>query len=259
MSALPTAKSADDKTMTVAGHLQELRKRLVISVGALLGFSVLSFVFIQKFVDLMLRLSKDFNFVYLSPAELVTSYLRLAVVLGLVFASPVILWQIWAFVSPGLTRDERRSAVTAVLAGFGFFLLGALFCYLIVLPMTLQFFYGFNASKDIMASISFQNYMSFILSMLVVFGIVFEMPVLGFLLARLGFVKSAWLQKGRKYAILLIFLCAAIITPPDVVSQVMTAIPMIGLYELTIYVTRLAEKNKPSDSADDTNTLTKND
>lgn len=228
--------------MTVAGHLAELRKRLVISVTALLGFSVLAFIFIQKFVDLMLRLSADFSFVYLSPAELVTSYLRLAVVIGLVFASPVILWQIWAFVSPGLTGNERRSALTAVVAGFGFFLIGALFCYVVVLPMTLQFFYGFNASKDITANISFQSYMSFVLSMLVVFGVVFEMPVLGFLLGKLGFVKSKWLVRGRKYAILLIFICAAIITPPDVVSQIMTAIPMMGLYELTIYVVKAAEK-----------------
>lgn len=236
------AKAAGDKTMTVAAHLSELRRRLVISVSALLGFSVLAFVFIQKFVDMMLRLSRDFSFVYLSPAELVTAYLRLSVLLGLVFASPVILWQVWAFVSPGLTGSERRSAMTALVAGFGFFLLGALFCYTIVLPMTLKFFYGFNASKDITAAISFQNYMGFILSMLLVFGAVFEMPVLGFLLARLGFVKAAWLAKGRKYAILVIFILAAIITPPDVVSQIMTAIPMIGLYELTLFVTRSAEK-----------------
>ncbi len=237
----------DAASMTVAGHLRELRKRLLISLAALLGFSVLSFLFIQKFVDSMLRLSAQFQFVYLTPAELVTAYLKLSVVLGLVFASPVILWQIWAFVRPGLTVTEQRGARAALVAGFVFFLLGALFCYAAVLPMTLQFFYGFNASKDITATISFDSYMSFVLGMLLVFGVVFEMPVLSYLLGRLGLVRSEWLKKGRKYAILLIFIVAAIITPPDVVSQIMTAIPMLALYELSIFVCRQAEKRRPAE------------
>lgn len=238
----------DAASMTVAGHLRELRKRLLISLAVLLGFSVIAFVFIQKFVDAMLRLSAQFHFVYLTPAELVTSYLKLSVVLGLVFASPVILWQLWAFVSPGLTMGERRGARTALVAGFVFFLLGALFCYAAVLPMTLQFFYGFNASKDITATISFDSYMTFVLGMLLVFGVVFEMPVLSYLLGRLGLARAEWLKKGRKYAILLIFIVAAIITPPDVVSQIMTAIPMLALYELSVFVCQQAEKRRPADA-----------
>ena len=252
MSAEKDPKAAaDGSEMTVAGHLRELRRRLLVSVAAVLGFSVLAFIFIQRFVDLMLRLSAQFHFVYLSPAELVTAYLKLSVVLGLVFASPVILWQVWAFVRPGLTAGEQRSARTALIAGFGFFLLGALFCYAVVLPMTLQFFYSFNASKAITASISFDSYMTFVLGMLVVFGAVFEMPVLSYLLGRLGLVRSEWLRKGRKYAILLIFIVAAIITPPDVVSQVMTAIPMLALYELSVFVCRQAEKRRPPAEADE--------
>lgn len=232
----------EDKSMTVAGHLAELRKRLAVMILALLGFSLLAFVFVEKFVDMMLALSEGFEFVYLAPAELVTAYLKFAVVLGLVFSSPIILWQIWAFVSPGLEGREKNSVLTAIVAGFVFFLLGALFCYLIVLPMTLQFFYNFNGSTDITANISFSNYMGFVLSMLVVFGLVFEMPVLAFMLARLGILKGGWLRKGRKYAILLVFIVAAIITPPDVVSQLMTALPMLLLYELSIYVSAAAEK-----------------
>lgn len=238
-------KGAENATMSVTGHLRELRRRLVTSVCAVLGFSVLAFIFIQKFVDLMLRLSAQFSFVYLTPAELVTAYLKLSVILGLVFASPVILWQVWAFVRPGLTDSESRSGLAALIAGFGFFLLGAAFCYAVVLPMTLNFFYGFNASKDITASISFESYMTFVLGMLVVFGAVFEMPVLSYLLGRFGVIKAQWLRKGRKYAILVIFVIAAIITPPDAVSQVMTAIPMIALYELSAFVCARAEKNRP--------------
>ena len=228
--------------MTIAGHLAELRKRLLICAVAFLGFAVLSFLFIQPFVNVLLRLSTQFQFVYLSPSELMTSYLRLALVLGLVFASPVILWQVWAFISPGLTQTERRSVLTAIGAGFAFFLIGTVFCYFVVLPMTLDFLYNFNTSTDITANISFENYMTFVLGMLVVFGVVFEMPVLSYLLARLGVLKSSLLKKGRKAAIVLVFIVAAIITPPDVVSQVITALPMLLLYELSIYVCAIAQK-----------------
>lgn len=233
--------------MTVAGHLRELRARLFWSVLVFVALSVLCFVFIQRFVDAALALSSGFDFVYLSPSELLTSYMKLALVLGLVLSSPFILWQIWAFVQPGLTRQEAASARSAIIAGFVFFLLGVVFCYILILPLTLQFLYNFNGSRDITASISFNNYMNFILGMLVAFGVVFEMPVLSFLLSRLGLLKPTILVKGRKYAILIVFLVAALITPPDVLSQIMTAIPMLGLYELSIVVSRAAYKKRAED------------
>ena len=234
--------------MTVAAHLTELRRRLVWSALVFIAAAVICFLFIDSFVELALGLSNDFSFVYLSPAELVTCYLKLALVMGLVFASPFILWQVWAFVSPGLTKKEGRAALFSIVAGFGFFLIGTLFCFVVVLPITLQFFYSFNGATDIAPSISFNNYMNFILGMLVAFGAVFEMPVLSYLLARLGLIQAAWLAKGRKFAILVVFTVAAIITPPDVVSQIMTAIPMLGLYELSILVARAAAKGRKEQS-----------
>ena len=245
------AKKQDDKAMTVAGHLRELRTRLFWSVLVFVALSVLCFVFIQRFVDAALALSSGFDFVYLSPSELLTSYMKLSLVLGLVLASPFILWQIWAFVQPGLTRREASSARSAIIAGFVFFLLGVVFCYALILPLTLQFLYSFNGSRDITASISFNNYMNFILGMLVAFGVVFEMPVLSFLLSRLGLLKPQVLVKGRKYAVLVVFLVAAVITPPDVLSQVMTAIPMLGLYELSIIVSRAAYKKHAEEDEDE--------
>ena len=239
--------------MTVAAHLGELRKRLFLCVLVFVGLSVLCFTFIQHFVDAALSLSEGFSFVYLSPAELLTSYMKLSLVLGLVISSPFILWQVWAFVQPGLTKAEASSVRSAVLAGFLCFLLGTAFCYFLILPLTLQFLYNFNGSQDITASISFDNYMSFILKMLVAFGVVFEMPVLSFLLSRLGLLKPDVLVKGRKYAILVVFFIAAVITPPDVLSQVMTAIPMLGLYEVSIVVSRAAfRKRQESHDGEDT-------
>lgn len=237
--------------MTVAGHLKELRSRVFWSVLAFVALSVLCFVFIQRFVDAALSLSTGFEFVYLSPSELLTSYMKLSLVLGLVLASPFILWQVWAFVQPGLTEREAGSARSAVVAGFVFFLLGVAFCYFLILPLTLQFLYSFNGSRDIAATISFNSYMNFILGMLVAFGAVFEMPVLSFLLARLGLLRPAVLVKGRKYAVLVIFLVAAIITPPDVLSQLMTGFPMLGLYELSILVARAAYKQHEADDEEE--------
>ncbi len=236
--------------MTIAGHLGELRRRVFLSAVTFVAASVICFVFIQRFVDAALTLSTGFDFVYLSPSELLTSYMKLALVLGLVFSSPVILWQIWAFVQPGLTDREASSARAAVIAGFVFFLLGVAFCYGLILPLTLRFLYDFNGSRDIAANISFNSYMSFILGMLVAFGAVFEMPVLSFLLARLGFLRPEWLAKGRKYAVLLIFVVAAIITPPDVLSQLMTAVPMLGLYELSVLVARAAYRQRETQDDD---------
>lgn len=237
--------------MTIAGHLSELRRRLVWCALVYVAASVVCFIFIQKFVDMALALSPDFQFVYLTPSELVTSYMKLALILGLVFSSPFILWQVWAFIQPGLTRRERRAALSAIVAGFVFFVLGAVFCFTVILPITLQFFYNFNGSKEIAANISFNSYMSFILGMLVAFGVVFEMPVLSFLLSRLGLLKPQILVTGRKYAVLVVFIVAAVITPPDVVSQLMTAVPMLGLYELSIVVSRAACKMRGPEEDDD--------
>lgn len=237
--------------MTVTGHLRELRSRLFRSVLAFVVLSVICFVFIQRFVDAVLALSPEFSFVYLSPSELLTSYMKLSLILGLAFASPVILWEVWCFVRPGLTKREKGSVRTAVFAGFGFFLLGMAFCYFLILPLTLQFLYDFNGSLDIAANISFSYYMNFILGMLVAFGAVFEMPVLSYLLSRLGVLKPEVLAKARKYAILAVFLIAAIITPPDVLSQIMTAIPMLGLYELSIFVSRIAVKKRAAEGDED--------
>jgi len=184
--------------MSLAGHLRELRRRLFWAVLVFAALSVVCFLFIERFVDLALAISPGFDFVYLAPSELVTSYMKLALALGLVFSLPFILWQLWAFVQPGLTEREEWAARPALIAGVIFFILGVVFCYFIVLPMTLRFFYNFNGSQEIQASISFNTYLNFLLGMLAAFGLVFEMPPVSFILARLGILKPALLVKGRK-------------------------------------------------------------
>ena len=236
-------KGRRDTPMPVLEHLGEMRKRLVSIVLLYLLLSVASFIIVEDVVELLLDLGKSFHFVYLSPAELVSAYLRLALVMALVLASPFIIFHIWAFIRPALKHKEKQSFLFALVGGLLFFMIGALFAYLVAIPFMINFFAEFG-SLEIEASISFEKYMNFLISTLVCFGVVFELPVLSFLLSNLGILKPDFLAKMRKYAILAIFILAAIITPPDVVSQVIIAVPMLLLYELSIWVAKLVQHRK---------------
>ena len=156
----------------------------------------------------------------------------------------MLAYQVYAFCSPGLSKKERGFTLAALIAGTLCFLAGAAFARFISLPFMLRFLIQFTFEVDVSASISIDQYVSFLLTVFVIFGLVFELPVISVLLTGLGLIKAEWLRKGRKVMIVLIFVLAAIITPPDVVSQIMVAIPMIGLYELSIVLCRLVARSE---------------
>lgn len=237
-------ESGEERKMGLTDHLGELRSRIIIVAVAFGVFTIGSFIFVDPIVTAMMGRSKGFSFVYLSPAELVTSYVKLAVIMGIVLSSPVILYQIWGFLKPGLHVNEKRAGFGALLGGMVFFVLGAVFAYFVAIPFTLDFFLNFDTTGMISPMISFENYMSYIINTMLAFGAVFEMPVLTLLLSQLGILKPAAMVKFRKYAILLIFIVAAVITPPDVFSQVMVAVPMILLFEISVGVCRVIMKRK---------------
>lgn len=248
-------KVVKDKPMPIMAHLGEIRKRLVSIALVYLLLAVACFIVVEYFVEALLNLGDQLSFVYLSPGELVSGYFRLALIMALVLASPFILYQIWGFLRPALKAKEKRACLFGLCGGLIFFLLGAIFAYFVAIPFMLDFFARFG-SLEISASISFEKYMNFLISTLVCFGLVFELPVLSFLLSQLGILKPDFLAKVRKYAILVIFIIAAIITPPDVVSQVMIALPMLLLYELSIWVSkavcrRKEEKAKREEAGED--------
>ena len=165
---------------------------------------------------------------------------------------PVLGYNIFAFCSPGLKRRERSFVRASLLGGTVFFVLGVLFAYYISLPFMLRFLIQLTGSVDVSASISIQQYCNFLMTVFVIFGIVFEMPVITVLLTSLGILKTEWMVKARKIAIVLIFLLAAFITPPDVVSQLMVAGPMLLLYELSILLSKLfARRKRAGDDEDD--------
>ena len=195
----------------------------------------------------------NYVYVYIAPQELLLVYLNTALIGALVICFPVVAYEVYAFCSPGMKKKERTFFIGSLLAGTAFFVLGVAFARYISLPFVLRFLIQFTGQVDVSASISIQQYIGFLMTIFVVFGLVFELPVVSVLLTGLGLIKTDWLRKGRKIMIVIIFVMAAIITPPDVVSQVMVAIPMIGLYELSIGLSSLVARRRKEneDTADD--------
>ena len=164
--------------------------------------------------------------------------------IALVVCVPIIAWEIWRYVRPGLRKDENSAFALSLIFGMVFFCLGVAFAYKVSMPFILYFLIHVGDGSSITATVSVQNYISFLLTVFLVFGCVFELPVVSVALTWLGVIRAAWLKKAQKPAIVLIFLVAAIITPPDIVSQIMVALPMIALFQLGIFLSALCEKGK---------------
>ena len=235
-----------DGSMSLSGHLRELRNRILVCVLLLLAVFALCLSFAPRIVTLLTDMGKrfDYVYVYIAPQELFLVYMNVALVGAVVVCFPVLAYQVYAFCSPGLSGKERTYISGALIAGALCFLLGVAFAYFISLPFMLRFLIQFTGEVDVSASISIQSYISFLLTVFVIFGLVFELPVVTVLLTGLGIVKADWLARGRKVMIVIIFVLAAIITPPDIVSQIMVAVPMLALYELSIVLSRLVGKSK---------------
>lgn len=223
--------------MTVSEHLLELRKVLVSIAATFLVVMLVGYYHAADFVKFCLNLAKGYSFVQTGPAELLGQYVVMAVILGAVAAVPVAVWQIYRFASPGLKKTESRTFLSVMLAGILFFLLGAVFCIYIVLPFMLEFFLSLN-TIDVQGMYSVKEYMSYLYGVIVAFGIIFEIPVLASLLALMGILKPGIMVEGRRLVIVVNFIIGAVITPTDVLSQLLVAIPMCLLYEVSILFVR---------------------
>ena len=245
----------DDGSMSLSGHLKELRNRILVVVILLLVAFTACLSISPKIITFLTDMGEKYNYVYvyIAPQELLLVYLNTALIGALVICFPVVAYEVYAFCSPGMKKKERTFFIGSLLAGTAFFVLGVAFARYISLPFVLRFLIQFTGQVDVSASISIQQYIGFLMTIFVVFGLVFELPVVSVLLTGLGLIKTDWLRKGRKIMIVIIFVMAAIITPPDVVSQVMVAIPMIGLYELSIGLSSLVARRRKEneDTADD--------
>lgn len=242
MKKKKSKRNKDDK-FTLVEHLTELRNRIVYMAVALVAAILLSYNFAEILVMDMIGIVPDINFVFIAPAELLLSYIKIAVIIGLVVSAPFLITQIWLFVSPGLEKKERRTIVFSLMFGGVFFIIGAVFAYIVVLPLMIQFFMSFQM-EGIDEMISFASYLSLVMNTVLSFGLIFEMPSIMVILTRLGVVRSKFLRSNRKYIVLVIFVIAAVLTPPDIISQTLLALPMILLFELGIFLSRIVERKK---------------
>ncbi len=236
--------AADQGNMSLVGHLKEIRNRIALCAVVFVVAFFVCFAFIKPLATGLLEMGRagGFQYVYLSPSELLTSYIKLSMILAVVIVSPMIIYQAWSFVAPALTKREKRAIAPALAGGLVFFAMGAVFSYFVALPFMIQFLVNYSQSDMISSAISVASYLDFMISMLLTFGLVFEEPMLAFVLSSLGILSPDLLRKVRSYAIPIVFVIAAIITPPDVVSQVMIAVPMLALYELSIVISSVVTK-----------------
>ena len=239
-------KKSSEKNLTLSGHLRELRKRVIICVICLIISFFIGLNFAPELVSILTGIGEEYGYTYIfiAPQELLMQYFAVAMLASVCITLPILIYQIWAFVRPGLRKNENILLVAALIFGLICFVLGVIFAYKVMMPFMLYFLMDLSAGSEITASISVQSYMSFVLSTFMIFGIIFELPVMSVLLTQLGFLRVEWMRKGRKFVIIAIFFVAAIITPPDVVSQIMVAIPVLGLYELSIVICTVLMKLK---------------
>ena|SRR5438067_656516 len=232
--------------MSFLDHLEELRKRLIVSVLALLvgfiacwGFADKIYGFLQAPLIKVLQPGEKLAYTRLTAPFIL--YMKVAFLAGIFVAAPVILLQLWLFIAPGLYRRERRLAAPFIIGASVFFLLGGYFGYRVLLPGMCEFFV--QTGKQFKQVITIDDYYSFASTIILATGAVFETPILIFFLARLGIVTPAFLMQKFKYAVVLAFIISAIVTPtPDMMTQTMLALPMIGLYLLGVAVAYLFGK-----------------
>ena len=227
-----------DKELSLVQHLKEFRDRLMVACIAIAITTAISFLFTTDIIKLLLLPSGVTKLIALSPTENFTTYFRVALFSGFALAMPVILYEIFAYIDPALHPNERRFALTLGPFVLLLFVLGMLFCYLILLPSALKFLLNFG-SEVIDNQLRASEYLSFVTLFIVGMGVIFEMPVLIYALIRLGVVQRSWLTSRRRYVFLLSFIIAAVLTPtPDPFNQSLVAIPIYLLFELGLLLSR---------------------
>jgi sec-independent protein translocase protein TatC len=242
------ATTDDEGKMSFLEHLGELRTRIIWSLIPTAVFILIAFRFSDKVLLYLRRpLDKvDVKLVALTPTEAFWTSMKISMVMAVFMAMPVILWQVWAFVAPGLHKHERRFAGPFVIFGSLLFLAGGAFALLVVIPFALQFLLNFGKEQGIQPMISVSSHVDFIIKFTLAFGAVFELPLILTMLSKMGIVTPKFLAKNRKYAVLINFIIAAVLTPtPDIFNQSLMAGPLCLLYEIGIISARIFGKRSP--------------
>ena len=248
---------SDDKTdqNTFVGHLTELRSRLIKSFIYLFIFFLLSYYFSENIYNFLVEpyanaVKNDLEnrrLIFTALHETFITYLKVAFFASIFISSPILLTQIYKFIAPALYKNEKKALLPYLIATPILFLLGGMLVYYLIMPLAIKFFLSFESSTSslpIQLEAEVNEYLSLVMRLIFAFGISFQLPVLLSLLAKVGFIDSDYLKKRRKYVIVIIFAVAALLTPPDPITQIGLGIPLLILYELSILCVKLIEKNK---------------
>jgi sec-independent protein translocase protein TatC len=232
-----------EQKLTILGHLQELRRRLTWSAAAIAVAFVICFIFRDWLFYILEYPATGLDFYYFQMSEPVSTVMMVCFVGGMILAMPVMIYHGIMFVAPALTRHEKNMVLLIIPWIFVMFLIGVAFGYFLLAPWTVWFLSSFGAG---IASYypGMSNYIGFMAKLLLMTGLVFEMPVISTFLVRIGIIKPEWLSSKRSIAIILAFVVAAVITPPDPITQVILAIPLILLYEMSILLAKLVYRRK---------------
>lgn len=230
--------------MTLMQHFSELRRRILWTALVFVlsfGFGWLVAPFVESFLTMpLLDVWKDATLLYTGMSDGLMIQFSLATLVALVFTIPVLLWHIWAYVAPGLHKNEKSLLLPIFLLSPVLFVAGAAFAFYVLFPIVFKFFLELNESTNIPVVLfpAVRGYLSFTIDLLKVFGVAFQLPLVLILLNRVGILSKQMAIKSRKYVIVIIFICAAVLTPPDIVSQVVLAVPMWLLFELSLLFMR---------------------
>lgn len=231
-----------DRSMNLVDHLDELRNRILIIGGAFVVFLIVGFVFVQDIYQWFLK-DIEIKLTVLSPTEIIWVYFMLAGLIGIVGTIPVLAWQIWLFVRPGLTNTERKVTLAYIPALFILFIVGLCFGYFVIFPIVFNFLLTLS-DEMVNAMFTTEKYFQFVLRMTLPFAILFELPVVIMFLTSLGIVDPYKLTKIRKYAYFVLIVISVLISPPDFLSDVLVIIPLLFLYECSILLSKIVYRKK---------------
>jgi sec-independent protein translocase protein TatC len=257
-------------------HLEELRSHIFRSMAAILVFAIAAFIAKKYVFDYVILAPKSENFITnrllcklgdlvsvqslcigklnltiqnISMSGQFMTHMYVSIVAGLIIAAPYVIWELWRFIMPALKTKEKKYSRGAVLVSSLLFILGVLFAYFLILPLTINFLGTYQVSQDVANQINLNSYISTVVSVTLAVGIVFELPILVFFLTKVGIVTPAFLRKNRKYMLVIVLVVSAIITPPDIFSQILVSIPLLGLYELSIAISERVYRRRQSELA----------
>jgi len=264
--------SDEPKEMSFLGHLEELRWHLVRSFAVVFVIAIVLFIFQERVYNDFIIAHTHSDFITyrffchffgtmgidssfctidipsklqaLSLTQQLMSSLWVSIILGVILAFPYLLWEMWRFIAPGLHKTERRKSKGFLFIASLLFFIGVLFSYYVIMPMSVSFFYGYQISENIVNNFTLDSYISLFTNTMLGISLVFELPVVIYFLSKLGLVTPTFLRKYRKHALVLVLILSAIITPPDVASQIIVSIPILILYEISIYISGFVLKRQ---------------